>query len=400
MASIEIFCRQSGYITSSNLTYATARSGGTLSAVTNAPGNIGQDYNTPTLLTYYCVEGFYDFDTSILSGATISSATLRMYMLSTNPQINEFTLEARLYDFGTSITTADYVPGASLSGNTLLATWNDANFTTAQRYNFTDVAMVANINQSGFTRMVLASDRLRLATTPTGKESRGPQPSSGGISLVISYTPASVVSPAAFTPLVGEDDGYITSSASTYASARIGTGSLSSNTLNENNYVGQDAFSDKSGTTYFVYQNFYRFDTSVLAGKTITAATLSIYLTNDQSATNFTINARLHSWGPTLTTADFDPPATSTTETLLATLATSSFSGNGSYNFTDVAMAANINQSGYTEIALVSSRQEGNNTGGGDYVATSSIEGSRRPTLTITFTGGTIRLRALMGAGT
>ena len=154
-----------GQVQGSSTTYATARSTATTADSSAPTQQVGQLFSTPT---YFCLELFLGFDTSAITG-TITSATLSLVDQVDN-SVTDFVIECRLYDWGATLTTADWVPGASIS-QTLLATYNTASGWTGNTYkDFTDVAMAANINQSGFTRFLLNSDRHRLGTTPTGEE--------------------------------------------------------------------------------------------------------------------------------------------------------------------------------------------------------------------------------------
>lgn len=154
-----------GHILSTNGTYSTARSGGTLTADTSGTiAIVGQSNN------YSCWEAFLQFDTTFINFAsTISSATLSMYGY-TSWLTNHFTVEARSYDWGTALTTADWVAGASLSALTSLATFATTGFSTSAYNDFTDVALPANINKSGSTRIICYSSRHSGNNTPTSGE--------------------------------------------------------------------------------------------------------------------------------------------------------------------------------------------------------------------------------------
>lgn len=147
-------------------TYATARSTGAAIGGSGAWFHAGQRFVTPD---YDCFEAFLGFDTSLVSAPT--SALLSLVEFAGPPDTN-LVVEARLYDFGTSVTIGDFVAGASLGAQTLLATYDTVNGwgNSNVRHEFTDVAMVANLNLAGFTRMMLSSDRHRLGTTPVDIE--------------------------------------------------------------------------------------------------------------------------------------------------------------------------------------------------------------------------------------
>lgn len=181
-------------------------------------------------------------------------------------------------------------------------------------------------------------------------------------------------------------DNYIQSTDfSVYANARAGTGTL--------------AIGSASGTTYYTgqdagfrcYQIMAAWNTSALTSvATVTAVVLDMYGGVDSSTTDFTIEARLHDWGTSVTTADYVAGASLSGKTLLATFATSGFNASGYNTFTNVAFPANVNKTGVTRILLCSSRQTNNNQPTNDeYVGLLSADNTgttQDPKLTITYT--------------
>jgi len=165
---------QSGYLSSSNAAYATARAGSSLGANVGATPYVGQgyyagDYHTPAGYDLY--EAFIDFDTSGVTG-TIATATLSLGLSADNSS-TDFTVEARVRDWGSTLTTADWVAGADLASLTLAATLATNGIGAAGAYKaMTEVgtSLRGAINQAGITRFVLASDRTRLSTDPSGDE--------------------------------------------------------------------------------------------------------------------------------------------------------------------------------------------------------------------------------------
>jgi hypothetical protein len=154
-----------GSIQSTNATYATARTGGTLAVQDAASGGLcGQ----AEFFGYACREAFMDFDTSVITDTdTIDSAALGIYG-SNDFSTTDFTIQVRLNDWGGTLTTADWVSGASLSG-TLLATYaTSGGWSTAGYNTFTDVAFPANINKAGSTRVMFNSDRHAAGSAPAG----------------------------------------------------------------------------------------------------------------------------------------------------------------------------------------------------------------------------------------
>lgn len=157
-----------GQIQSSDLTYALARegTGATLTAnTTNVVNNAGQ---TAGGGTSFCYECFVAFDTTGIGGASAGELAIAMFG---DQSTTNFILESRLDDWGATLTAADFVAGSGLGALPLLATYDSTVVPSDGAYLvFTDVALAGNINAAGFTRMVLASSRHRLANAPAGPE--------------------------------------------------------------------------------------------------------------------------------------------------------------------------------------------------------------------------------------
>jgi hypothetical protein len=171
MATVTIYSDAGDdYLDCASLVYADARSGaGTVSSNAGSTTNrIGQ---TLVSTTYTCFESFLPFDTSSLSGATITGATLSLWCTQ-DLSTTDFTAEARLFDFGASIEVGDWVAGASLGSSTLLATLASSGLVVGAYNAFTQSGtnLKDNINTAGQTRMLFASDRMSSGTTPTGNE--------------------------------------------------------------------------------------------------------------------------------------------------------------------------------------------------------------------------------------
>ena len=156
-------------------TYAAARAGtGTpgLTASTAATTlSVGQLYFASFFDQYGVQEGFLGFDTSAIADTdTVSAAVLNVTSYG-DFSTTDFTIEARLRDWGGTLETTDFVAGASLSALTLLASKTTASgFTADTAYDFTDVAMPANVNKTGSTYLLLCSSRTTGNNAPTGYE--------------------------------------------------------------------------------------------------------------------------------------------------------------------------------------------------------------------------------------
>lgn len=162
-----------GYLSSSDASYSNARAGsGTLAA--DAAGNsliVGQQL---TGGLYYAWEAFLSFDTSLIgAGAVVSSATLRTTASSLNFG-TACTINTRSRDWGAGLTTGDFVAGASLSGDTLVASVTSSSLNSTGigfgSNHTSEVAMLSAINTTGSTRFILSSSRHQGNNTPTGDE--------------------------------------------------------------------------------------------------------------------------------------------------------------------------------------------------------------------------------------
>lgn len=190
----------SGQIQSaSNASYAAARDGsGTLTASDGSTyRRIGQNLASPT---YECCLIYAEFDTSSIgSGDTINSATLSVWSFF-NETTTDFTLQARIHDYGASLTTADWLDGTTLNGKTLVASVSTASLPTDDTayLALTDVALPANITKAGTTRIVFCSSRQPgSGTTPTNGVTEDfysyVVDATKGIKLVVDYTPAATL---------------------------------------------------------------------------------------------------------------------------------------------------------------------------------------------------------------
>ena len=143
---------------------------------------VGQWFNYyRTSYDYTTFESFIQFDTSSLPDtAIIDDAVLSlqydMSLYGGDPVQGYYSgpvshvVEARIKDWGTDVTSADWVAGASLSGLTKVAT---RSFVANTHYYpglmaFTsEAAFTANINKTGATYLILCSDRQAAGTVPT-----------------------------------------------------------------------------------------------------------------------------------------------------------------------------------------------------------------------------------------
>ena len=145
-----------------------------------------------------------------------------------------------------------------------------------------------------------------------------------------------------------DSDGRVNGMSNTYLTAR-------STAYNTDGYVyvGQNLVVAQ----YRCYEAFVSFLTSDIPdGDTITAVVLSLYLVDNATTTDFTIEARWSDFGAALATADWVAGASLSALTKLATFATSGLAG-GYNTFTSAAaFLANVSKTGTTYILLDSDR--------------------------------------------
>src|SRR5574337_88007 len=199
----------SGYLSSTNATYATARSGSTLASGTNTL-RVGQQKSTD----YIVLESFLEFSISgIPAGSTINSVSLQIY-LALDGSTTDFTAQVRSHDYGTSLTTGDWIPGANLGSDTLLATLASSGVTVNAYNSFTENGsnFVSAITIGGTLRIAISSDRTLSGTAPSSAEYfnfAAPSDATNPAKLVIDYTaPPAVANLSATGTLTAS--GYVT----------------------------------------------------------------------------------------------------------------------------------------------------------------------------------------------
>lgn len=159
-----------GFIDSSSTfaNYALARAGtGSLAADTaSTTFKVGQSRLNGSD-TSNCWEGFISFDTSAITDSdTVSVVTLDLWLV-TDVSTTDFTIEARERDWGATLTTADYVAGASLSGLTLMASISTSGIgaTGAYKTLTSQAAFLTATNLKTGTVYLLVDDSLEVAGT-------------------------------------------------------------------------------------------------------------------------------------------------------------------------------------------------------------------------------------------
>lgn len=160
-----------GYVVgASSASYATAR--------TTTPGSFAGSGGSTLFLgqalsggNYQNFEAFVSFDTSAIPDtATVVSATLQL--TPGGLPSSDATLEARAYNFGATVTTADFVDGSTLSAKTLCAS---APVTPATPVD-TPIVLTstsdfpAAINKTGSTRFVIGTAAMASGVAPVGND--------------------------------------------------------------------------------------------------------------------------------------------------------------------------------------------------------------------------------------
>jgi len=148
-----------GYIQSTNATYLTARSGGTLTVETGSYGLCVQDWVSSQ---YWCYESFLSFDTSAYTSA-ISAAYLVFYAASLWNGGGPFSVRTK--DWGAAIDTGDWVAGASIGSLPLVGN----GYVASVDFQWVALDPLA-INKGGVTRLLLALNKLTDGTAPAATE--------------------------------------------------------------------------------------------------------------------------------------------------------------------------------------------------------------------------------------
>ena len=163
-----------GRISSANATWTTCLNGSTLVAATSATA---EDVRaTWTGAVYQIRQVFLDFDTSSLgAGATVTNGVFTLYGNTTaETDAVGYDIQIRSYNWGGTLTTADYVdsnPQSNWTANTLMAHFDVTSWSqgSGNANNFT-VDSYAAVSKTGTTSVVVGLSALGSGT-PTGDNS-------------------------------------------------------------------------------------------------------------------------------------------------------------------------------------------------------------------------------------
>lgn len=168
MATLTVYGNTSGYIVSGDNTYSSARAG--TGAVVVAYDNnsnlvvVGEHYRD-TELYNSIYQAFLSYNTSSLgSSAQVTSVKEEVY-LGIDETGTDFVEEVRTLDWGTTLTSADWIAGANLGNYTLLSS---KTVSPSYGYNeFSDSTNFRNaVNTTGYTRLFHSSKRQRDNAQP------------------------------------------------------------------------------------------------------------------------------------------------------------------------------------------------------------------------------------------
>lgn len=169
-----------GYIheTGNSASYTALRAGTgsmSLNAVGANAAACGQEWNNSVALFGY-YEAFISFDLSpaaITAGATINSVTLSLFPTTVTIAGGTPQFQARSYDWGATLSTADFVasPTPGLSSLTLLATLAGASAAASSYNAFTESGSnfksAVSAAGSGFLRILMCTDLMVAGTAPS-----------------------------------------------------------------------------------------------------------------------------------------------------------------------------------------------------------------------------------------
>ena len=282
-------------LNSTNATYATARTGGTLNLNANL-GTCGQ------ALGYNCYQAWLEFDmTTIPAGSTITAVSYTASHVNDTAASPEWDIE--VYDAGqwagSSLAASDYLAPADLGIK--LAYKNTAAIGTGLKGYVGETADFVAAAQSALDgnrslNLVHVSSRWIAGTTPD--ETEYVQIDGEGY-MVVTYTPPTADETDVIVQ-TATNDYYIYCSSATYTTARAGTGTLGGPSVGDG-VIGQGA------GTFFCYQTLAEIDISgIPLGAIITAVAIRIYYASvTVFSAHFNVLLAKYDWGAAVGTEDF-----------------------------------------------------------------------------------------------
>jgi len=161
-----------GYASSAGTSYASCRAMTSPTVTTNLTSDFIGQTKVSIFFTVYELFQSFDTGTPIPDTDTVSSATLAEYVVAgSDYSTTDFVTDARIHDWGATLTAADVVAGADLSGKTLVATFDSSTLTTNVYNSFTsDAAFVSNVSKTGITYLILSSAEQAANSAPANAE--------------------------------------------------------------------------------------------------------------------------------------------------------------------------------------------------------------------------------------
>lgn len=143
--------------------YSLVRAGTGLYVRSDAQyASVGQIYASSR---YYAWEAFLSFNTSSIPDDDVVSAVTLSIEYASDVSATDFTLEVYAVDFGESLATDDWVPGADISG-TLLASFDTSGWSSGWNAFTSQGAFKSAINKTGSTQAPRGRDLVRAARRP------------------------------------------------------------------------------------------------------------------------------------------------------------------------------------------------------------------------------------------
>lgn len=187
--------------------YASTNDGQIMRFATSYSSARGNDYDGTNLASstgditvgqsevgvYRCYQAYIQYDTSMVQG-DVTNVKEYLY-LGVDETDTDYTEEVRAYDWGSSVTGVDWVPGDSLNSHSLLSSKTTP---MSAGYNEFDSssAFAAAVNAGGITKLMHNSSRQRIGNAPsTGTDeyttwkSADASGTTQDPKLVITYTP-------------------------------------------------------------------------------------------------------------------------------------------------------------------------------------------------------------------
>ncbi len=186
-----------GRLRSAHNTYSSANTGANLAAdPSSSQLYVGQVYDTGDDPDYTLDNLFFGFDTgpALPDTCTVDSVTAYLYIDGADTP-RTWSIEMRLYDWGGSLTTADWASGSTLSSATLLASIAASSVGGAGLKTLTsETAFKSAVSKTGYTYVCVTSSRFTTASAPSDYErayvSMAERGGSYRPKLVIEYTEA------------------------------------------------------------------------------------------------------------------------------------------------------------------------------------------------------------------